>query len=249
MSTRDDFASLVRREPVEVATALTLLAAEVTGEVPVVEVLSTLDALAVASRPHLAAAPSPAEALRRALGDDGGFGGREGDHGDLRASLLPAVLQRQRGLPVLLSVVWTEVARRLEVPAHALAVPGQVLVWVDGEVVDPWSGGRLLPPVEAAAARAHGPLEPLPLLLRVLANVRALAARTSDTPTGLWACELSLLLPRHPLELRREHGTLLVRSGRFPEGAAELEEFASVAPDPLAATARGEARMARARLN
>lgn len=247
MSSRNDFAEVVRREPVDVATALTLLAAEATGAAPIAEVLSSLDALALAAAGHVDAAPSCAEGLRRALVDEAGFAGSDRDHEDLRSSLLPAVLRRRRGLPVLLSTVWVEVARRVGVPAHSLNTPGRVLTWIDGEVVDTAAGG--LPAAEAAAASGSERLDGVPLLLRVLANIRALGARTQDTPTGLWACELSLLLPRHPLELRREHGTLLVRSGRFSDGARELEEFASIAPDPHAETARREARMARARLN
>ncbi len=245
MSSRDRFAEVVRSSPVDVVAALVLLASEVTGEVREAEAQAGLDALADLARPHVATAPSAAEGLRRALGEQGGFAGSDADHDDVRSSLLPAVLERRRGLPVLLSTVWVEVARRVGVPAHSLAVPGRVLTLVDGDVVDPAAGGRRGDP----AAIAHGPLDGVPLVLRVLANVRALAARSSDTPTGLWACELSLLLPRHPLDLRREHGALLVRSGRFTEGADELEEFAAIAPDPHAEGARREARMARARRN
>ena len=69
----------------------------------------------------------------------------------------------------------------------------------------------------------------------MLTNVRALTARQGRSleaaRTRLWACELSLLLPRHPLELRRERGELLVRLGSHLEGAAELEEFASLVDD------------------
>jgi hypothetical protein len=92
------------------------------------------------------------------------------------------------------------------------------------------------------------------LLLRVLTNIRALTARRERSletvRTRLWATELSLLLPRHPLDLRRERGELLVRLGALVEGAVELEEFAAVVPDEAAAEqARRTARLARARLN
>ena len=64
--------------------------------------------------------------------------------------------------------------------------------------------------------------------------------------------ELSLLLPRHPLGLRRERGELLVRTGDHLGGAAELEAWAEVveSADPEAAeAARRGARLARSRLN
>ncbi|MCW2777098.1 MAG: putative transcriptional regulator, partial [Frankiales bacterium] len=73
-----------------------------------------------------------------------------------------------------------------------------------------------------------------------------------STRTRLWAAELSLLLPRHPVALRRERGELLVRLGDHLGGAAELEAYATVVEDadPVQAeTARREAGLARSRLN
>jgi hypothetical protein len=68
----------------------------------------------------------------------------------------------------------------------------------------------------------------------------------------LWAVELSLLLPRHPVALRRERGELLVRLGDHLGGAEELETYALVvdgSDEQAADAARREARQARAQLN
>ena len=54
------------------------------------------------------------ERLRVALG---GFGGDADDYDDLRASLIHEVVRRRRGLPILLSAVWLEVAARAGIPA------------------------------------------------------------------------------------------------------------------------------------
>ena len=65
-------------------------------------------------------------------------------------------------------------------------------------VVDPFHHGVV------ADAPAEPVLHPVDLLLRVLTNIRALAARQGRSldaaRTQLWATELSLLLPRHPLD-------------------------------------------------
>jgi hypothetical protein len=176
------------------------------------------------------------------------FRGFPEDYDDLRSSLLHEVLRRRRGLPILLSVVWTEVARRCGWPAACLGRPGHVLAAVGDVVVDPFAGGALRPVAPEPVLDAND------LLLRVLTNVRALAARQGPSleavRTRLWATELSLLLPRHPLALRRERGELLVRSGAFAEGARELELYAEVEPaEESADAARSTARLARARLN
>jgi len=269
-SSRARFAEVVRAEPVDLATACLLLGAEVRQDLELGPYLAELDALAGRARLLLAGAGSPlqaAEVLRVALGEQAGFGGRPADYLDLRSSLLHEVLDRRRGLPILLSVVWLEVAGRLGVPAYGVGLPGHFVVGIGtpaGESVlaDPFAGGRLLPPAGVAElARSAGvepepthlaPWPPTEILLRMLNNIRQLAAAVEHARTRLWAVELALLLPRHPLALRREHGELLAGLGDLLGGAAELTAYAeAVAPvDPNAAeVALHEARLARARLN
>ncbi len=274
MSTRLRFAEVVRSEPVDLALACLLVGGEVDPDLDVEAGLAGLDALAAVARPHVPAGASAAEAaagLQVALGDLAGFGGSPEDYRDLRSSLLSEVVHRGRGLPITLSVLWSEVAHRLGVLAAPVALPGHVVVAIgspgEAVLVDPFSGGRLLRPreldalVHAATGAAPtpadlAPAEPVALLLRLLTNVRALAARQErvleSARTRLWAVELSLLLPRHPVALRRERGELLVRLGDHVRGATELERYAQVVEgaDPGGAErARREARLALARLN
>ena len=264
---RARFAEVVRGEPVDVGLACILVGAEVDPDLDVDDSLEALDVIATQLRIRLHGQTQPddvAESMRRVLHTGHGFGGSEADFDDVRSSLLSEVLVRKRGLPILLSVVWTEVAARLGMPAHVLGLPGRVLVLV-GEpedrhvVVDPWEGGRSLDRAEVLSRAQGMPITPMPandLLLRLLTNVRALAARRPPgleaAAVRLWATELSLLLPRHPVGLRRERGELLVRLGDHLGGAEELETYALVvdATDGQAAeAARREARLARAQLN
>jgi regulator of sirC expression with transglutaminase-like and TPR domain len=252
-ASRELFADTVRTQPVDVARACLLVGCEVEPDLDLGVSLGVLDALADATRPLLDR--GPAEALRRGLGEEAGFGGSAADYEDVRSSLLHEVLRRGRGLPILLSVVWCEVAARLDVSAVPLGLPGHVLVCVGdprGEhvVVDPFHRGRT---VEVPAEPA---LPATDLLLRLLTNIRVLTGRQArsleSARTRLWATELSLLLPRHPLALRRERGELLVRLGDYAGGAAELEEYASLVDDvdeTDADTSRRQARLSRARLN
>ncbi len=241
-SSRSRFAEVAHAAPVDVALACLLIGCEVEPDLRVEESLGLLDELARA----VPAGVPPHHALRTVLGD---FHGDETDYDDLRSSLLHEVLQRRRGLPVLLSVVWCEVAARAGVPAVCLGLPGHVMVDVAGVVVDPFAGG------EVRAVASEPPLVGSDLLLRILTNIRVLATRQQARSvealrTRLWATELSLLLPHHPLELRREHGELLVRLGDHRRGAEELESYAELVPDPeQAENARRSARLALARLN
>ncbi|MET9802201.1 transglutaminase-like domain-containing protein [Streptomyces sp. NPDC006368] len=209
-----------------------------------------------------------AAALADLLGERCGFHGTPGDYERLESSLLHQVLRRRRGLPILLSVVWIEVARRAGAPVYGVALPGHFVVGFGepGEQVlaDPFDRGRLLtgPDVELLVAGATGeplrpsmlmPADPLDIVLRILNNIRAwAAARPECSHVALWAVELSLLLPAHPARLRYERAQLLIQRGDFITGAVEMEAYAEVVAgiEPVAAEKIRElARAARAMLN
>lgn len=84
-------------------------------------------------------------AVRELLGEQGGFHGTPADYQRLESSLLHEVLRRRRGLPILLSVVWMEVARRAGAPVYGVALPGHFVVGFGPEeeqvLADPFDGG------------------------------------------------------------------------------------------------------------
>ncbi|MFJ9056691.1 MULTISPECIES: transglutaminase-like domain-containing protein [unclassified Streptomyces] len=209
-----------------------------------------------------------ASALAELLGERCGFAGSSPDYQRLDSSVLQQVLRRRRGLPILLSVVWIEVARRAGAPVYGLALPGHYVVGfgdpADRVLADPFAGGAPLSgeDAEALVAGATGaplemstpvPARPLETVLRILNNIRAwAAARPERTDVALWALELSLLLPSHPARLRYERAQLLVQRGEFLRGAAEMDEYAEIVDgiEPTAAEAiRHRAQAARALLN
>lgn len=209
-----------------------------------------------------------AEAVGRLLGERHGYRGAPADYQRLESSLLHRVLRRRRGLPILLSVVWMEVARRAGAPVYGVALPGHFVIGFGaaGEQVlaDPFDGGRVLTGADAellVAGAAGTPLRPsmlvpaapLDVVQRILNNVRAWAsARPERSDVALRAVELSLLIPSHPARLRYERGQLLVQRGEFVEGAAELDAYAhliEVVDESAARTVRQQAGTARAMLN
>ncbi|MEW2634358.1 transglutaminase-like domain-containing protein [Streptomyces sp. NPDC048389] len=209
-----------------------------------------------------------AAALADLLGGREGFHGTPGDYQHLESSLLHQVLRRRRGLPILLSVVWTEVARRAGGHVYGVALPGHFVVGFGAPeeqvLADPFAAGRILSGTDAEllvtgttgtalTPSMLKPADPLAVVSRILNNVRAWAAlRPEHSAVALWALDLLLLLPSHPARLRFERAQLLVQRGDFLTGAAEMDAYAEVvdAVEPTAAeTIRGHARAARARLN
>lgn len=252
-ASRARFAEVVRSDPVDLALACLLIGTEVEPELALEPYLAELDRLAAAVDPSR----PPVEGLRAVLG---GFTGDGQDYGDLRSSLLHEVLSRRAGLPILLSVVWLEVARRRGIDADGIGLPGHFIVRIDGRTagspgsgyVDPFSGGAGFD-VSKVAPEYLRPWQAPQTLLRILTNIRVWAGEVPDRArTRLWAVELSLLLPHHPADLRHERGVLLAAGGDFLAGAAELDAYAdAVATTDASAAARvrQQALAARARLN
>ncbi|MFJ9039390.1 transglutaminase-like domain-containing protein [Streptomyces sp. NPDC102406] len=268
---RRRFAEEARSERPDLALLCLLLAAQADGsldEAGMDAAQIELDDLA-GQLPFRPGGPrSWATALAELLGSRLGFHGVAADYQRLESSLLHEVLRRRRGLPILLSVVWMEVARRAGAPVYGVALPGHFVVGFGdpGEQVlaDPFGAGRVLtgPDAELLVAGATGapldpsmlrPVDPLEVVLRILNNIRAWAStRPERSDVALWAVELSLLLPSHPARLRYDRAQLLVRRGDFVAGAAELEAYAEVVGAVDAAAAErvlGQARAARAMLN
>ncbi|MET7619417.1 transglutaminase-like domain-containing protein [Streptomyces sp. NPDC005408] len=271
---RQQFAEEARSERPDLAMLCLLVGAEADPAVDDAALDAAqieLDRLAGLLPFGLTAPRAWATALADLLGVRCGFRGSPGDYQRLESSLLQEVLRRRRGLPILLSVIWIEVARRAGAPVYGVALPGHFVVGfgdpaaTDEQVlVDPFGGGRLLtgPDAELLVAGATGapldpsmlsPADPLDVVLRILNNIRAwAAARPERSDVALWAVDLSLLLPSHPARLRYERAQLLVQRGEYLTGAAELDAYAEVvaAVDRAAAdTIKGRARAARAMLN
>lgn len=127
-------------------------------------------------------------ALNRTLFHELGFRGNQDDYYDPRNSFLHQVIERRTGIPITLSVLYMEVARRVGLRVHGISFPGHFLVRYDQEessvIIDPFRMGMTLDASDLAALlkRARGPAAELTLdalapagkreiLLRMLTNL------------------------------------------------------------------------------
>lgn len=90
-------------------------------------------------------AAARADVLAAVLAGEFGFLGDRDTYDDPANADLIRVLDRRRGLPVSLAILYVAAARRLDWDADVLDVPGHVLVLVgaaeDPVIVDPFTGG------------------------------------------------------------------------------------------------------------
>lgn len=267
MSTRSRrrLARLIREPDPDLAELALLVACEAHPDLDVEAALLRIDALADGLRtrgfPRTDAA-AQAAALAGYLHGALGFHGDTEDYYDPRNGLLDEVLERRRGLPLTLSVLYVAVARRLGAEAYGIALPGHYVAGIgDGVVIDPFHGGRRLDEATMAALvrRTAGvafhramvrPASAVTTVRRLLDNLTRDYLRRADPRSALWTVELKLLLPEpRPRDLR-DLGELRVRCGDFRGGAEALERYlahGNGAEDR--ARVEALARRARAKLN
>ncbi|MDF0486535.1 transglutaminase-like domain-containing protein [Sphingomonas sp. H39-1-10] len=120
-----------------------------------------------------ATAHERAAALSSVLADAFGFAGDETTYDDPANADLIRVIDRRRGLPVSLSILYVSAARRLGWAANVLDVPGHVLVLVGDEsapvIVDPFRGGALVEPEDLGALLMAASPGPSPAVRQVAA--------------------------------------------------------------------------------
>jgi regulator of sirC expression with transglutaminase-like and TPR domain len=151
MIARQKFSELVERDhPAPTLAELALwIAAEEYPELDISAYLNRLDKLAERVRRIEARLQvGLIEALRIVLAEEQGFHGNREHYADPRNSFLNEVLDRKTGIPITLSLVYIEVARRLGLEAHGIGFPGHFLAQIrSGDqtvVIDAFHGGRVL---------------------------------------------------------------------------------------------------------
>jgi regulator of sirC expression with transglutaminase-like and TPR domain len=161
-------------------------------DLPVAEYRGLLDSYAAELRERLgsdADGPFYIAETNRYLFEELGFRGNQEDYYNPRNSCLNEVLTSRTGIPITLSIVYMEIARRLDKPVQGIGLPGHFLVeYNDGDFsafLDPFNGGRFLATKECyeLAQRASGidfssdpsillPVTKRQILLRMLNNLR-----------------------------------------------------------------------------
>jgi regulator of sirC expression with transglutaminase-like and TPR domain len=184
-----------------------------------------------------------AEGVSHFVFDVLGLQGDRQTYDDPENSYLHRVLDRRLGIPISLSVLLIELARRRGVTLQGIGMPGHFLVRDPSEpdlLIDAFSGGSRLD-YAACSKLVHAvigdefefhpgmlaPVGPVAILSRMLANLNASFGRRKDKIGLLWILRLQAAVPGVPLATRIELANGLARIGQIDEASALLEELAS----------------------
>lgn len=213
------FSEVVARDDFSLDHAALLIGAWDYPERDLEEYRAMLDDIAARCGPDVARATSGigrARAISDHLFDRLGFAANAGDYYDPKNSFLCEVMDRRVGIPISLSVVYLEVARRVGVLAQGVNFPGHFLVRVAIEdawlFLDPYTRGRNLTPADLEdllrkTTTPNAVLEPSviaaaskrQIVARMLVNLAGIYGRNGDLPRSLDVLErLAVLEPSNP---------------------------------------------------
>lgn len=237
-------------ESIGLGEAALLIAAEAYWDLDVDHHLGRLEELATRLRFKLngvSGRRSRVEVMCRFLASEIGLEGDAKTYYDPRNSYLNDVLDRGLGIPIALSVVYLEVARRAGIEMVGVAFPAHFLIRHAHDldvIVDPFHGARILDRDDAeslasvimggGAAFDEALLAPAPhrnTLLRMLRNLQGLHERSEDYPALAACIDLQLMLSPDQPEAHVVRAMAHQRMGALAFAKADFQRYLALAPD------------------
>jgi regulator of sirC expression with transglutaminase-like and TPR domain len=180
-----------------------------------------------------------------------GYSGDELTYDDLQNANLMRVIDRRKGLPVALGILYLDTARAQGWETVGLGFPGHFLIRLstgaERLILDPFHGGRTL---DAAALREllkaiagqeielapehYAPVPDREVLLRLQNNLKSRLIQSQRHEEAVRVIETMQMLAPDLAELWREAGLLQGQLGNMRAAVRSIEEFIARAPDGAA---------------
>jgi regulator of sirC expression with transglutaminase-like and TPR domain len=188
-------------------------------------------------------------AINRYLFDELGFIGNQARYDDPRNSCLNEVLDRRTGIPITLSLVYMEVARRAGVQIEGVNFPGHFLVRVPdaggaglGLIIDPYHGGAILsenkcrvllrqhvgPEVNFSTALL-APATRVQIIVRMLLNLKRVYVHMRSFPQARDVAELLVAMAPSALSELRDRGLLAYHLNDVTGALRDLQTYLKLA--------------------
>jgi regulator of sirC expression with transglutaminase-like and TPR domain len=192
-----------------------------------------------------------AQALNEVILLKYGYSGDELTYDDLQNANLMRVVDRRKGLPVALGILYLHAARAQGWDSVGLGFPGHFLIRLaegaDRLIIDPFHGGRICGAAElrellkAMAGQEielspehYAPVNDRDVLLRLQNNVKSRLLQAGRYERALGILETMLMLAPDLPELWQEAGVLHARQGNIRASVNALQEFVTRSPESAA---------------
>jgi regulator of sirC expression with transglutaminase-like and TPR domain len=185
------------------------------------------------------------ETAQRFLFGELGFHGNQEDFFDPRNSCLNQVLERRTGLPITLSVMYMEIARRLQMPVFGIGLPRHfVLQFDDGNYsayIDPFHGGRVITARDCFALAGAEVADPALLqrvtkkqiVVRMLQNLHRVYVRRRDFERAVATLDLMIAGAPETAAWYHARAVLLMEVDRWQAARRDFETYLALSPDAV----------------
>ncbi|HXU37041.1 MAG TPA: transglutaminase-like domain-containing protein [Blastocatellia bacterium] len=249
---RNRFAELVSLDDdqINLAEAALLIATEEYTRLKIEDYLDRLDRFGDIASERAEGASDASHvisAINSTLFAELGFHGNRDSYFDPRNSFLNQVIDRRTGIPITLTVVYMEVARRIGFQIRGVGLPYHFIAKHESETgdvfIDAFNEGRVLDTAgcaELLSEMTGGQEELQPEHLEPVSNKRMLARillnllgiyKGVDPRRALATIERLLLINPNYAPHVRLRGTLLASVGDQTGAIAELERYLMLVPD------------------
>jgi regulator of sirC expression with transglutaminase-like and TPR domain len=248
---RQRFYQELQRDDIDLARAALCIAQQEYPELDSDPYIAHLDTWAAAIADRLPEERYPlrvVKAISAYMCQDLGFFGNTEQYYDPRNSYLNDVLERRTGIPISLSLVYLELAKRLDFPMVGIGMPGHFLIRPDFDeasiFVDVFNGGEILFPEDCQTRLSEiygqaielrpeflAPITSRRFLVRLLMNLKGIYLAKRDIPRTLRTLETILMVWPEAVEERRDRGLLYFQQGRYIEARHDLEFYLESRPD------------------
>ena len=237
-------------DEIDLGRAALAIATQEYPDLKIDDCLSQLDALGQAVELRMGDEKNPYRiiaALNTVLFKELGFQGNRSEYYDPKNSFLNDVITHKKGIPISLSVIYMEVARRVGLSLAGVGFPGHFLVkYEDGDVeilIDVFNEGeirsredldRMLQQIYRGQVSYQdgfvAALGKRDILRRMLNNLKWIYLERGEPLKSLTVLDqLVILDPRSASEIR-DRGLLYITLERYAQALEDLESYLRLAP-------------------
>lgn len=216
---------------------------------PYVAHLSEIEAATAAGCADSAHIDARADVLAKVIAGQFGYAGDQTSYNDMQNANMMQVIDRRKGLPVALGLIYIIAARAQGWTCAGLNFPGHFLIRLElgstRRILNPFDGGvkmeipqlrSLLKGMAGEGAELqpeyYQPVSNRDVLLRLLNNIKGRAFQSNDFIRAADILHRMRMISPAAAHLGYEHGMVHARLGNVPEALAAMNACVEHAEDP-----------------
>ncbi|MEC9327624.1 MAG: tetratricopeptide repeat protein, partial [Verrucomicrobiota bacterium] len=187
------------------------------------------------------------KAISKYLFEDNGYHGSRTDYYNRSNSYLNEVIDDREGIPITLSIIFIELASRINVELKGLGLPGHFVVFhkKQGErkIIDPFNGGKQISTEEAdqivqdqlgiGKASEYEPADNLSIVKRMIYNLKGITIDNKEYEDALNYVNLLIEIDPNDPQERLSRAILNIQNKQEENAKSDLEWLLKTKPEGI----------------